>query len=81
MNPDAKIAPSRPPGAFLALDAVMAQTSLRKTTIYKLISEGRFPAPIAVAANRRAWIEAEIDAWKAARIAADRPEGLWRPAD
>jgi prophage regulatory protein len=35
----------------------------------RLIEAGAFPAPVRLGPSRRAWIEAEIDAWIAARMA------------
>jgi prophage regulatory protein len=40
---------------------VKAQTSLSKTTIYRLMSEGSFPKPIKISARRIAWRQCDID--------------------
>ncbi len=53
---------------FLPLREVLARTSLSRSTIYRLVSEGTFPKSIALGA-RRAWLESEISAWQEARIA------------
>ncbi len=53
---------------FLPLREVLARTSLSRSTIYRLVSDGTFPKPIALGA-RVAWLESEIVAWQEARIA------------
>lgn len=40
-----------------------------KMHIWRLTKAGKFPRPIAVGSNRRAWIESEIDDWIKQRIA------------
>ncbi|RVL05659.1 helix-turn-helix transcriptional regulator [Sinorhizobium meliloti] len=40
-----------------------------KMHIWRLTKAGRFPRPISVGSNRRAWVEDEIDAWIEAKIA------------
>jgi len=37
--------------------------------LHRLMKSGRFPRPVKVGENRNAWIESEVDAWIAARIA------------
>lgn len=52
---------------------VEARTGLKRSSIYTLVSEGRFPAPIRIAGSRSvAWVEGEIDAWIKAQIDAAR---------
>lgn len=38
-------------------------TSLRKTTIYRLMKEGTFPKPLRISSMRVAWRTADIQAW------------------
>ncbi|UTV98791.1 AlpA family phage regulatory protein [Marinomonas rhizomae] len=38
-------------------------TSLRKTTIYKLIKEGKFPKPLRISPMRVAWRLTDIESW------------------
>jgi prophage regulatory protein len=54
---------------FLRLPAVMELTGLRHTTIYKLISENRFPKQVRVGDRAVAWLEDEIIEYQNARIA------------
>ena len=37
--------------------------------IYRLIKAGRFPKPLRLGANRVAWLESDLLAWQAAKIA------------
>lgn len=57
---------------LIRLESVKARTCLSRSTIYAYVREGRFPAPVAITERCVAWIEAEIDAWIAERIAAAR---------
>lgn len=52
---------------MLRRPAVIERTGLSKSTIYRLMDEGRFPR--AVRLNERAvgWREEEIEAWLASR--------------
>ena len=57
---------------ILRLPAVKARTGLSRSTIYLRMSEGRFPAPIALGGRAVGWIEAEIQKWLEDRIQASR---------
>jgi len=54
---------------ILRLPEVKARTGLARSTIYLRMSEGAFPEPISLGARSVGWIESEIDAWIARRIA------------
>lgn len=58
--------------SLLRLEAVKARTCLSRSTIYAHMREGRFPQPVAISERCVAWIEAEVDAWIADRIALAR---------
>lgn len=47
--------------AFLRLPDVISRTGLSRSTIYKKIQEGEFPAPIKLGPRASAWIEGEIE--------------------
>lgn len=47
---------------------VERRTSLRKTSIWRLIRDGDFPKPIPLG-GKSAWVEHEVESWIAARIA------------
>lgn len=51
---------------------IQARTGFSKTTLYELIKRGEFPAPVRITARAVGWIEAEVDAWMAQRVAASR---------
>lgn len=67
-------AQARPP-ALIRIDRVMALTQLSKSSIYKLVREGRFPQPTRLTLRASAWFEDEVFAWLEARRAnRDLPE-------
>ena len=53
---------------FLRLSAVRDRIPCSRATIYRLISEAKFPRPYPLGAGAVAWRESEIDAWIQARI-------------
>jgi predicted DNA-binding transcriptional regulator AlpA len=60
---------SKPPPAFYRLRDVMRITALSRSTVYRRISEGRFPAPVHLGGRASAWPSAALQAW------IDDPEG------
>lgn len=59
-----------PPDRFIRVGDVSAMVGLGKTTIYKYVAEGHFPAPVALGGNRVAWLESEVLNWMRERVAA-----------
>jgi prophage regulatory protein len=60
----------QPTISLLRLDAVKARTGLGRSVIYKLASEGRFPAPIHPENTRLScWDSSAIDRWVAQQLA------------
>lgn len=57
---------------LLRLPAVEAATGYRRSTIYRLIQQGKFPRPISLGARASAWVEDEINSWVQERIAESR---------
>lgn len=55
---------------ILRLRAVLARTGLTRSMAYALIKAGSFPIPINLGARAVGWLESEIDAWLAERVAA-----------
>jgi prophage regulatory protein len=55
---------------ILRLPQVEEATGESRSTIYKRISEGRFPRPVKLGAKSVGWVEDEIAAYNEARIAA-----------
>ena len=62
-------------GRILRLREVCEFTGLGRSTIYKKLSEGFFPAPLRLGPRAVGWRLADIDAWLAA------PERKWDPTD
>jgi len=58
--------------AILRLPAVKARTGLSRSTIYLRISEGSFPKPVSLGGRAVGWIDSEVDAWLADRVAESR---------
>jgi prophage regulatory protein len=58
--------------AFMRLPHVKAVTGLSKTSIYELIREKSFPAPVRLGPRSVAWVKAEIRQWAIERVQASR---------
>ncbi|MEJ2626082.1 MAG: AlpA family phage regulatory protein [Pseudolabrys sp.] len=54
------------------LRTVLARTGLSRSTIYRKIAEGTFPAQFRISTNGTGWHESDIDRWIANPVA-------WRP--
>lgn len=48
---------------LIRLPEVLERTGYGKAWIYRLINEGRFPAPVKIGVRAIAFIESEIDDW------------------
>lgn len=57
------------PIRLLRLAQVLNVTGLGKTKIYELQSEGSFPMRVQITDHSVGWVEAEVQAWLAKRIA------------
>ena len=66
---DARRLPSNK--TLLRRPVVLQRTGLRSTALDDAIGRGEFPSPIAITDSGRAvaWLEGEVDAWLAARLA------------
>lgn len=60
---------------LLRLPSVRRKTSMSRSTIYRLIGLGQFPAPIKLGPATSAWDSEAIDAWIAERESATRAGG------
>jgi prophage regulatory protein len=58
--------------AFMRLPEVKAVTGLSKTSIYELIRERSFPAPIRLGPRAVAWVKSEVRQWAVERVQASR---------
>ncbi len=57
---------------IIRLKTVLARAGLSRSTIYRKIAEGTFPAQVRISVNGAGWRESDIDRWIA------DPTG-WRP--
>lgn len=55
------------PERHLRRSKVEEITGLSRTTIYRLMDEGRFPRPVRMAGRAVAWPESKITEWLASR--------------
>ena len=58
--------------SFWRLPEVKAVTGLSKTSLYALIREKSFPAPVRLGPRAVAWVRSEIRQWAAERVHASR---------
>lgn len=55
---------------FLRMLDVRNKTGLSKSSIYDLMAQGKFPKTVRLGGRSVAFVEAEVDAWMAERVAA-----------
>jgi len=65
--------PNRP--KFIRKQAVAEKLGVSKGTVENLIRDGLFIKPVQIGARAIGFVEAEVDAWMQARMAARRSEG------
>lgn len=53
------------PDRIVRLTTILARTGLSRSTIYRKISEGTFPAQIRISINGAGWRESDVDRWVA----------------
>lgn len=59
--------PDAPEGRFLPWREVKAITGLSRTTAWRLQKAGDFPQPYVISPGRVAYLQAEVEAWRASR--------------
>jgi len=62
------------PDRIIRLNTVLSRTGLSRSTIYRKIPEGTFPAQIRISVNGAGWKESDINRWVENPVA-------WRPAN
>jgi prophage regulatory protein len=62
----------REPDRIIRLKTVLARTGLSRSTIYRKIAEGTFPAQLKISTHGTGWHESDLNRWIA------DPVG-WRP--
>jgi len=60
------------PDRIIRLKTVLSRTGLSRSTIYRKINEGTFPAQIRISVNGAGWHESDINRWIADPVS-------WRP--
>ena len=60
---DTKSAHSTPPRRIIRLPEVMHKTGLSRSTLYRWIAQGRFPAQIAISGRMAGWDSLAVDQW------------------
>jgi prophage regulatory protein len=68
-----EVTPRSAPIRILRLAQVIDMTGLGKTKIYELQAQGRFPMSVRITAHSVGWVEQEVQAWLAGRLAERRP--------
>ncbi|WP_211251648.1 helix-turn-helix transcriptional regulator [Andreprevotia chitinilytica] len=64
------VSPSAPTVDYLLrLPYVCKRVALSRSSIYAAVAAGTFPKPVRLGGNSVAWLESEVAAWIAARIA------------
>jgi prophage regulatory protein len=56
------------PTKIIRCPAVAAKTGLARSSIYRHVALGSFPAPIKLGPRASGWVDAEIDAWIKDRV-------------
>lgn len=65
--PDATSVAVVPPRVFARLPAVMQATGLGRSTIYRLVADGSFPAPVHLGPRAVGWRWSDLDQWGESR--------------
>ncbi|EIZ1472122.1 TPA: AlpA family transcriptional regulator [Salmonella enterica] len=55
--------------SLIRMPEARRRTGYGKAWIYKLIADGKFPAPVKLGSRSIAFVESEVDEWIAERIA------------
>jgi prophage regulatory protein len=66
-----------PPRVFARLPTVIQATGLGRSTIYRMVASGAFPAPVQLGARAVAWRWSDLERWSESRRGA---RGIPAPA-
>jgi prophage regulatory protein len=55
------------PDRIIRLKTVLARTGLSRSTLYRKIAEGTFPAQLRISIHGAGWRESDIDRWSTTR--------------
>ena len=53
----------RQPERIIRLKTVLSRTGLSRSTVYRKIAEGTFPAQLKISTNGTGWHESDVDRW------------------
>ena len=59
---------------LIACKEVCRRTSLSRASLCRLMAQDAFPKSVVLHGARKAWVESDVDAWIATRIAAPNTE-------
>lgn len=59
---------------LIRLKEVIAMTGLSRASVYKFVSENRFPSQISLGYRCVAWVESEVQQWIDQRVQESRRE-------
>jgi prophage regulatory protein len=51
------------PTKLIKLPTVVELTTLSKSTIYKMVKDGKFPKPVQLSERATGWRVSDVDAW------------------
>jgi prophage regulatory protein len=66
-RPEASVHTAEPPRLFARLPTVIQATGLGRSTIYRLVATGAFPAPVHLGPRAVAWRWSDLDQWSQSR--------------
>lgn len=64
---------------LLTVKETLARTSIKRSTMYEMIRDGRFPRPVQLTPRCTAFVESEVTDWINERIAARCPRKIYAP--
>ena len=51
------------PERLLKRDEVQRRIGYGRSKLFAEVAAGRFPRPVSIGSNRKAWVESEVDDW------------------
>lgn len=67
-QPRNQLAEPRRVTRLIRLPEVMNRVGLGRSTIYRWMSEGKFPKPVQLGGHAVAWVEEEVECWIAGKF-------------
>jgi prophage regulatory protein len=71
MNTEPRI-PFDPQVKLIRLPQVLELCAMAKSSLYKAVKDGHFPAPVKLSERSSAWVLGEVEDWVRAKIAESR---------